>query len=373
MHHFQVKTRVTRGEGALQSLRELSGQRVLIVTDSFMAKTVLMTTVLDILKDAEVSVFDEVLPDPTLSLVAAGVQRLIEFKPDAVLAVGGGSPIDTAKAVYEVSQHVATPGKQGLWVIPTTSGSGSEVTSFAIITDDANRDKLTLLGEDMIPARAILDPEAVRSAPAAITAATGMDALSHCYEAILSTNAWAGTDALAEKAIDKIYSYLPRAFRNGEDMEARSHMHDAACLAGMAFENAGLGIVHSMSHALGARFHKSHGVINTLVMPSVLNWLAGDLDAGLCESAIRLAQIGRRIGSLTTTDKQAALYAIEAVCELRDKLGLPRNIAELGLDQQEYLAAIPDMCQAAMRDACTATSPRQPTADDIAKLYHTLV
>lgn len=376
MQHFQIRTAVTCGHGALQGLCELSGLKVMIITDAFMASTELMKTILDILHDAQVQVFDQVQPDPCTALVTEGVRHLADFAPDAVIAFGGGSPIDTAKAIVEVATKAGFPCGQGLWVIPTTSGTGSEVTSFAIITDDESESKMTLVSEEMTPVRAILDPEAVRTAPARITAATGMDALSHCYEAILSTNAWTGTDALAEKAIEEIVHYLPRAFANGDDMEARGHMHDAACLAGMAFENAGLGIVHSMSHAMGARFHKTHGVVNTLLMPNVFTWLAGEIGFGrdaMNETALRLARIGRRAGVAASTPRNAALGAIDVVRRLRSRLQMPENIAQLGVDKDEFLAEIPEMCEAALHDACTTTSPRQPSAEDLAALYRSLI
>lgn len=376
MKDFQVRTAISYGAGSLNTLSRLGGKKVLIITDAFLASTDLMKRILKELSNATVQIFDQVKPDPSASLITEIMQCYLRFRPDVLVAVGGGSPIDAAKGVHHLSTSQGLRAPDGLWAIPTTSGSGSEVTSFAVITDDETSSKIALVSDDMIPDQAILDPETVRTVPPGLSADTGMDALSHAYEAMMSSDASDCTDALAEKAIELIYRYLGRAVKNGNDMEAREKMHNAACIAGMAFENAGLGIVHSMSHSMGARFHKPHGRVNSLVMPVVLEFNAEHPVAGqrdLSPSAKVLARIGHRIGLHSEDQATLAVGAIEAVRALKAQIDMPVTIADLGIDEAEFRAAIPQMAEAALADGCTTTNPRPVTKAILEQLYLKLI
>ena len=280
MQRFRVATTIYYGPDSLALLKDLAGRRVLVVTDAFMATTEVMGQVRQMLGGAEVRVFDRVEPNPSIDLISSGFKVLLDFEPEAIVALGGGSPIDTAKAVYKIAIEQGRRPAQGFIVIPTTSGSGSEVTSFAVVSDLKNHTKLPLTSEDMLPDVAILDPEAVRTAPAKVTADTGMDACSHALEAYVAKGASDFSDAVAEKAASLIFEWLPRAYADGADLEARERLHNASCLAGLAFENAGLGIVHSLSHALGGTFGAPHGRLNAMLMPHVLEFNCGPIGFG---------------------------------------------------------------------------------------------
>ena len=214
-------TTIYYGPDSLALLKDLAGRRVLVVTDAFMATTEVMGQVRQMLGGAEVRVFDRVEPNPSIDLISSGFKVLLDFEPEAIVALGGGSPIDTAKAVYKIAIEQGRRPAQGFIVIPTTSGSGSEVTSFAVVSDLKNHTKLPLTSEDMLPDVAILDPEAVRTAPAKVTADTGMDACSHALEASVAKGASDFSDAVAEKAASLIFEWLPRAYADGADLEAR--------------------------------------------------------------------------------------------------------------------------------------------------------
>ncbi len=376
MREFQIRTSISYGAGSLNTLAKLDGKKVFIVTDAFMASTELMKNIERHLRGAQIILYDKVKPDPSASLITDVMKAYLHSKPDVILAVGGGSPIDTAKGVHYMAIKQGVRAREGLWVIPTTSGSGSEVTSFAVITDDSTSAKIALVDAEMVPDHAILDPEAVRTVPASLSADTGMDALSHAFESLMSTGASDCTDALAEKAIDLIYRYLTRAVRDGNDMKAREKMHNAACIAGMAFENAGLGIVHSMSHAMGARFHKPHGRVNSLIMPVAFTFNAGNPQPGdtyLNTSAQMLARIAHRLGIVADDKATLALAAIESIRALKRQIGMPETIADLDIDEAEFRAAVPEMAIAAMSDGCTRTNPQPMNPKLFEELYLKLI
>lgn len=371
MQRFRVATTIYYGLDSLALLKQLAGCRVLVVTDAFMATTDLMAQVRQSLAGAEVRVFDRVEPNPSIDLISTGFGVLLEFEPQAIVALGGGSPIDTAKAVYKIAIEQGRRPDRGFIVIPTTSGSGSEVTSFSVITDLKNHTKLPLTSEDMLPDIAILDPEAVRTAPAKITADTGMDACSHALEAYVATGASDFSDAMAEKAAHLIFEWLPRAFADGSDLIARERMHNASCLAGLAFENAGLGIVHSLSHALGGSFGAPHGRLNAMLLPHVLEFNCGTLGfspSALSPVARRYARLATRIEVNAGTDRARVVGLMAAVRRLNATLGMPKRITELGVDRRSYLTAVPTLAHTALADFCTAGNPVPVDAAILEKL-----
>ena len=359
MQRFRVATTIYYGPDSLERLAELNGRRVLLITDAFMATTPVMARIREILSGATLTVFDRVEPNPSTDLLAEGLRCFAEVRPQAVVALGGGSPIDTAKAVHKLAREQGDVEATECIVIPTTSGSGSEVTSFAVITDHAHL-KHPLSSEDMLPHIAILDPATVRTAPAKITADTGMDACSHAIEAYVATGASDFSDAMAEKAANLIFEWLPRAYANGDDLAARERMHNASCMAGLAFENAGLGIVHSLSHALGGTFGAPHGRLNALFLPHVLEFNAGPLGfgpAGLSPVAQRYARLGVQVGVHASTDRARVIGLFEAVRKLNTTLGMPKRVAELGIDRAAFLKAVPTLAHTALGDFCTAGNP----------------
>lgn len=339
METFTLKPKLFFGPDALGALKELSGRRVLIVTDSFLASSGLLDRVRVHLSGCDVTVFDQVTPDPTVELVARGVQLLREVQPEAVVAFGGGSPMDCAKAV-----RWSAGGFVPLWAIPTTAGTGSEMTSYAVLTDTERGIKHPLVDETLLPEAAILDPALLEGVPPTVTADTGMDVLTHAAEAYASPKATPFTDALAEKAFVLAYENLSGAYRG--DLERRGAMLYASCMAGMAFNAAGLGICHSLAHALGGRIHMPHGRLNALLLPHVIRHNAANSAA-----AQRYAKLAKLCG-LTASPRALA----GAMSRLLITLKLPQT---LKVDDPSGIAA------AALADPCTATNPRISTAAEL--------
>ncbi len=264
MEEFSIQTRLYFGADPLSALTQVTDRRVLVITDGFLASSGLLDRVTGRLK-GPVEVFDGVEPDPSLPLVARGVAAARSFAPQLLLAFGGGSPMDTAKGI-----RYFWGADCPLWCVPTTAGTGSEVTSFAILTDPEKGVKHALVEESLLPQAAILAPEFLAGVPAGVTADTGMDVLTHAAEAYVAVRANPFTDALAEKAFALAWKHLPNAY--GGDPRAKAGMLEASTLAGLAFNAAGLGVCHALAHALGGAYHLPHGKINALLLPRVVAW-----------------------------------------------------------------------------------------------------
>jgi alcohol dehydrogenase class IV len=264
----------------------------------------------------------------------------------------------------------------GLIVIPTTSGTGSEVTSFAVITDPHTHTKLPLTSVAMLPEMAILDPEAVGSAPPRLSADSGMDAVSHAIEAYVANGSNDFSDALAEKALRLADASLVRCFRNGDDAEAREHQHNAATMAGIAFQNAGLGIVHSLSHAIGGSFRVAHGRLNGILLPGVISFNSGELgfrphDIG--PVAHRYAALARALGLNASTERNLVIALVSWVEKLRSDLDMPATMTAARIDRAAFVAAIPTLAATAHEDFCTSGNPVAATEGDLATLLKRIV
>lgn len=340
METFTLKPTLYFGADALDALTALAGRRVLIVTDRFLSQSGLLERVRGRLS-GETAVFDEVTPDPSVELTARGVRLLREFRPDAMVAFGGGSPMDCAKGMRWCAGLDAP-----LWAIPTTAGTGSEMTAFAVLTDTAAGIKHPLVDDALLPDAAILDPTLLEGIPAAVTADTGMDVLAHGAEAYVARGAGPFTDALAEKAFVLAYQSLPGAFRTAGASPEKESMLYASCLAGMAFNHAGLGICHSLAHALGGRLHMPHGRLNAILLPRVIAYNAQDP-----RTARRYARLAQLCGLAPSARALSA-----ALNRLLTTLKLPKTLA---VDDCAAVAA------AALEDRCTAANPRAPSAAEL--------
>ena len=380
MKSFDIKTKIYFGDQALDRLAEIPYQKVLVVTDPFIAQGDLIDLVTEPLKrgNKQFEVFKDVVPDPPIEKISEGVKKMLEYRPDAIVAVGGGSAIDSSKSIREFALRVDHYAEVGLIAIPTTSGTGSEVTSFAVVTDPAAKVKYPLVSYSMMPDEAILDAELVKSVPPAVTADTGMDVFTHALEACVSINRSDFSNALAEKAIEICGVFLLRAFLDGSDMHARQKMHSASCLAGLAFNTASLGLNHGMAHQLGATFHIPHGRANAMLLPHIIEFNS-DINKHsksrkeYLPAVKRYATVAQILGLSSYNKIMTVRSLVNWVQFMLKEMDIPLSISQIGtISEEEYFGAIARMADAALEDACTATNPRVPTKDDVIRIYKNL-
>ncbi|HFI0131354.1 iron-containing alcohol dehydrogenase [Streptococcus suis] len=369
MYKIFYKTELCIGEGALDQLKSYKDEHILVVADPFLRQSGQLESVLHYLDSSnQVIVFDDIVPDPPIETIVAGIQSVGSHSISIILTIGGGSAIDAAKAIYYFGKKMNVFADAILIAIPTTSGTGSEVTEFAVITDSQKEIKYPLVSREILPDIAILDSCLVTSLPEAITADTGMDVLTHAIEAYVSTNATDFSDALAEKAIKLVFQYLPQAYQNGNDSVAREKMHVASTLAGMAFNTASLGINHGLAHATGAKFHIPHGRVNSILMPHVIQYNANIGSRGMAtedkQTAIRYQEIAKLIGCSATSPVLGVRQLIEAVKKLQRKLDLPLSLRDYGVSISAFNESKEEIALAAISDKCTATNPRKPTKEE---------
>lgn len=366
---FDLHTKIFIGSASFDKMLE-QRRRVFIVTDKFMHESGRVSYLTDKIKaeGAKWEIFSDVTPDPDIETVTAGVAKILEFQPDTVIALGGGSPIDAAKAIVYFAAKQIDLRDCPFVAVPTTSGTGSEVSKFAVITDRARGIKYPLIDDTLLPDYAVLDAELTCSVPPKVTADTGLDVLTHAIEAFVCTEANAFTDALAEKSVKLVDHYLLLAYKEPDNREARQGMHNASCLAGAAFSDAGLGLCHSMAHAMGAQFHIPHGRANAILLPVVMSFNAG-CETTLTPVATRYAELASLIGMGATSMRQSALNLIHMVRRLQQRMGVPQCIKDVGVSAEDFEAALDAMADAALADRCTATNPKPCTKEDIIELY----
>ena len=378
MKRFKLSTEVLFSEDAIDALLEEKDENAVLITDKFMVDSGMADMILKKLSNCkEVSVFSEVVPDPPMDLIERGIAFLQDKDCDIVVALGGGSSIDAAKAIVymakkiEEKQNPDNQKKIKLIALPTTSGTGSEVTQFAVVTDSKTGVKIPLIDESLMPDIAILDPELVKSAPPFITADTGMDVITHALEAYVSETASDCSDCLAEKAAELAFEFLPRAYRNGYDIKARDKMHRASCLAGMAFNLVNLGVNHGIAHALGAIFHIPHGRANALVLPYVIEFNADMAREGAKHSndaAKKYQKMARIVGLPAPTPKVGVANLIAEIQRLLKYMDRPQCMSECGVSVEEFNKHREEIVRRALADACTQSNPRKVTAEDINKI-----
>lgn len=378
MKEFHINTQIFFGENALDRLAQLSFDRVLIISDPFVVSSGMITLLTARLDSARIpyELFTDVVPDPPVEKVIAGVAEVMRRKPPCLIGVGGGSAIDTAKAIRKFAGQMDPDYTPYLIAIPTTSGTGSEVTRFAVISDPAAGAKYPLAEEELLPDEAILDEVLVKSVPASVTADTGMDVMTHAVEAYVSTENNEFSGALAEKAVEITGQFLLRSYASAEDTHARRKMHIASCLAGQAFNSASLGLNHGMAHQLGARFHIPHGRANAILLPYIIEYNSGVTLLGRSQkeypSCVRkYCNLARILGVSNMNEVTTIRALISYLHFLSAEMGIPAKVSEAcqGLTETEYMAALEDMATAALRDGCTATNPRTPTKEEVMEIY----
>ena len=352
MERFGMQTRIFSGAGAVSALGGFGAKRVFVVTDPYFYQNGTAARVAEMCHAECVEFFSDVRPDPTVELAAAGTARLKEFSPDLVVALGGGSAMDCAKAMV----YFEGSGLR-LVAIPTTSGSGSEVTDFAILTHADV--KHPLVDEKLRPWAAILDSDLLTELPRGLIADTGFDVLAHALEAAVARDGGAFSDALARAAFCTAWRELPRSYRG--EQGARLPMHEAATMAGMAFTHAGLGLCHAMAHALGGKFHVPHGRLNAILLPAVIGFNAQSSGAKYGDFA-HSAGIGGSVEAIAVRNLRGNL------CRLRRELGLPETLAEAGVEPAAVRAAGSEIVAAALADPCCATNPRAADTGAVAQI-----
>ena len=388
---------------ALEELKTvMNKKRVFIVTDTFLYENGYTKVITDKLDEMGISheTFFNVEPDPTLACAKEGVKLIDAFKPDCIIAVGGGSAMDAAKIMWVMYEHpevdfmdmamrfmdirkrVYTFPKMGekayFIAVPTSAGTGSEVTPFAVITDEQTGIKYPLADYELLPKMAIVDCNMMMNAPKGLTAASGIDAVTHALEAYASMMATPYTDGLAKEALIKIFEYLPRAYENGaNDPEAREEMANAATMAGMAFANAFLGVCHSMAHKLGAYHHIAHGVANALLIDEVLRFNSVEVPTKMGtfpqydhpHTLRRYAEIAETLKIGGNTDEEKLENLIKAIDELKEKIGIKKTIRDYGVKEEDFLATLDEMSEKAFDDQCTGANPRYPLISEIKEMY----
>ena len=387
---------------ALDELGSVMGKkRAFIVTDSFLYKNGYTRPIEAKLDQMGIvhSVFSDVEPDPSLASARAGAKAMTAFEPDVIIALGGGSAMDAGKIMWVLYENPDAPfddmamdfmdirkriyeypkmGKKAYFVaIPTSSGTGSEVTPFAIITDKETGIKWPLADYELMPNMAIVDTDNMMSAPKSLTCASGIDVMTHAIESYVSVMASDFTEPLSLKAIKLVFDYLPRAYKDGNDVEARDHMANASCIAGMAFANAFLGLNHSMAHKLGAYHHLPHGIANAVILTDVMRYNSSEAPVKMGtfsqypypNALARYAEIGRYVGLKGKDDREVFEKLIDKLEELMREIDIKPSIRAYGISEEEFLSTLDEMTENAFNDQCTGANPRYPLMSEIKELY----
>ena len=403
MQWFKVPDKIYFEHNSIQYLEKMPNiTRAFIVTDPGMVSLGYVDKILYYLRKrtehVHCEIFSDVEPDPSIETVKRGAQMMDEFKPDVIIALGGGSAMDAAKGMWLFYEHPDVDfnslrlrfldirkrafkfpkmgNKAQLVAIPTTSGTGSEVTSFAVISDKKNNMKYPLADYELTPNIAIIDPQFVMSLPKSATSDTGLDVLTHALEAYVSVMASDYTDGLAMKAIQLVFKYLPRAYKNGaEDAEAREKMHNASCMAGMAFTNAFLGLNHSIAHKIGGEYHVPHGRANAVLLPHVIKYNASTPSKFVSFPKYKkfiadekYAEIAAFLGLPAKTTEEGVQSLINAVIDLMKEVNEPLSFSECGIDEETYMRNVPDIANKAFEDQCTTANPKLPLVKEIEQI-----
>ena len=374
---FVLNTKIISGNNSLSNLDLSNSKRISIFTDNNMLKIGACNSTIELIKKNNIGyeIFSEIEPDPNFEIVIKCLNKILTFNSDTVIAIGGGSVIDTAKAVIyfalEINKRLSNNSNKPLFIaIPTTSGTGSEVTSYSIITDKETHRKVPIVSNAMLPDIALLDSQFTLTVPPRITAETGMDVMAHAFESYVSINANNFTTPYSEYAIIGVFNNISKAVHNGNDANARIAMHEVSCIAGIAFNNAGLGLIHAMAHALGGRFRQPHGRANAILMPHVIEYNAKNSK----EAAYKYAKIINLLGIANVDDALKGCSILKSlILELNTTIGINHRITDYGVDRNEFENAIDEMASNALKDVCLLTNPVKPTLEDVKNIYKNLI
>lgn len=369
---FSIPREIYYGENSLQKLADLKGKKAVLVTGgSSMKRFGFLDQAASILKEGGIEsiIIDGVEPNPSVKTVLSGAKQMLDFEPDWIIAIGGGSALDAAKVMWcfyehpelkfediiEVGSMPSLRNKARFVAIPSTSGTASEITAFSVITDTDNHIKYPIVSPDMVPDIAILDPALPMKMPPHITVNTGMDVMCHALEALVSKAASHFTEPYAVRAIELVEKYLPVAFAEGENLEARERMHEASALAGMAFTNASLGLVHSLAHKIGGEFGVTHGLANAILLPYIIDYNRQFTDKyEYIEKVLEVKDIA------------------QTVRDLNAKLNIPtcfKDCTEVDFNEEKFNDLLDRMSENAFGDPCTLTNPGNPTVEDVKMIY----
>ena len=394
MVRFTLPRDLYHGKGSLEALKTLEGKKAIIcVGGGSMKRNGFLQKAEDYLKEAgmEVKLFEGIESDPSVETVMKGAAVMTEFEPDWIVAIGGGSPIDAAKAMWIKYEYPDTTfedmckvfglpklrKKAHFCAVSSTSGTATEVTAFSIITDYEKGIKYPIADFEITPDVAIVDPELAETMPVKLVAHTGMDAMTHAIEAYVSMMASDYTDGLALKAIKLVFEYLPRAYKDGNDVEARDHMANASCMAGLAFANAFLGVNHSLAHKLGAFHHLPHGIANAVVLLDVMRYNSAEVPTKMGtfpqyqypKTLARYAEIGRFVGLTGKDDKEVFEKLLDKLEELKKIIEIKPTIKDYGVDEKYFLETLDEMSEQAFNDQCTGANPRYPLVSELKDIY----
>lgn len=371
---FELRPKICYGVDSINILDNMNYKKVCIATDQLMIDIgilELLTDKLDVL-GIEYHVFNDIEPDPSIEIVKNGLSHIIRTKPDALIALGGGSVIDAAKAIIYMCLNTKKIfieeeyiHKPDFIAIPTTAGTGSEVTEYAVITDKVNGVKIPIKAKEMLPDMAILEPKFVTSVPKSVTASTGIDVLTHSIEAYVSNNSNAFSEAYALKATKMTFENLYNSYLTPKNLTYRENMQIASCIAGIAFNNSGLGITHSIAHSLGAMYKLPHGLTNAIVLPYVMKFNARDKS-----TLIKYSEIAQNLGCDQEEKESKFIWLLYNVIEQNIKMDIPLSLVRANIDKNKFESNLDEIANKVMDDICTTTNPVKVSREEIIKLLN---
>lgn len=368
MNTVNIKTKIYSGENSLKHLKTLKNKNIWLVCDKFLIKSGNLKSILEFIDDSnKISVFDKVIPDPPLDVIGKGIATAIKIRPDIIIAYGGGSAIDTAKGIIYFGKKQNVFNKAKFIAIPTTSGTGSEVTSATVITD--TKVKHIIFDDCMLPDEAILDANLTLSVPKEITANTGMDVLTHAMEAYVSINSNVYSDSLSEKSMELIIESLIQCYKDGNDISSRMKMHESSNLAGIAFNIAGLGINHSLAHQIGGEFHIPHGLANALLLNAVIAYNCQEK-----EILKKYSKLAYKSGMVEKNKDDYFTVRVlkEYINTLMKLMKMPTRLRECGIEKEKFENAKFIMAENALKDNCTNSNPIKINKDSAVNLLESI-